>query len=55
MNTLSETPEYQHILEDLAWLNRNVKLDPPLFATDFLADIAEALAGLVSAVEDGLV
>ena len=50
---LSETEPYQSILTDLQWLETNVKLDPPLFAEDFLRDIANELAVLVRKVSDG--
>lgn len=52
---LRETGAYQRILRDLAWLDRNVRDDPPLFAADFLGDVARELAKLVDAVDEGVI
>lgn len=52
---ISDSKEYQRILEDLAWLDRNVRLDPQEFATDWLFPIAQRLTQLVEDVSEGVI
>ena len=52
---LRETGAFKRILDDLSWLDRNVRLDPPLFAADFLGDVERQLAKLVDDVSEGTI
>lgn len=50
---LASTKTYRHVIEDLEWLDRNVRLDPAGFANDHLGDVARQLRELVVAVSEG--